>query len=109
MGEVMCKVICEEEFRTKLYHLLTGLTAIKSVSGPGRSGAIAAVYTSHYLGVPFIPYGQRVPHTLRPHLVVDTAVYSGATLRKATRKMSADIALGVYSEPPRVKFWYERW
>lgn len=103
------RVISEEEFREALFKLLDALknNYFKSVSGPGRSGAIAAVYTSHYLGIPFIPHGRPVRDVFKPHLIIDTATESGKTLRKAFIKAKADGAFAVFQEPPRVKFWYE--
>lgn len=46
---------------------------------------MAAVYASHILGVPFIPYGSKAPAHLGSLLIIDTAMESGATLRKAGR------------------------
>lgn len=105
------RTVSEEEFaaalrRTLETSLLSG--ACRSVTGPGRSGAIAAVYASHMLGVPFIPFGQPGP---MPVLIIDTAAQSGATLRKAHRRYEAmgllAAAIAVFQEPPRVRFWYE--
>jgi hypothetical protein len=80
----------------------------RCVTGPGRSGAVAAVYASHILGIPFIPYRQKVPDKLHPVLVIDTARWTGATIRKATRLYGSDaIMLVCYHEPPMVRFWYE--
>lgn len=80
----------------------------RSVTGPGRSGAIAAVYASHMLGIPFLPFGQPGPS---PILVIDTAQRTGATLRKAVRRYEelgmVAASLAVLEEPPRVRFWYE--
>ena len=103
------RIIAEAEFREALYILLDSINhyQFKSVSGPGRSGAIAAVYTSHYLLIPFIVHGKNVGDYLKPHLVIDTAIESGKTLKKAHRKANADFSIAVYCEPPRVKFWYE--
>lgn len=108
----MCRIVSEQEFRDELDGLLKTLEGVEfgAVTGPGRSGAVAAVYTSHKLGVPFIPYGQPAPSHRGPLLIIDTAVQSGRTLRKATNKYAyADpVAKAVYNEPPRVKFWYEQ-
>lgn len=103
------KIVSEEEFRELLQALLYSEipNTARSVSGPGRSGAIASVYTSHILRIPFIPYRQTVPEKLRPHLVIDTAALTGATIRKAAKQMETDLSLVVFHEPPRVKFWYE--
>ena len=101
-------IISNEVFIAELANKLYGCTA-KAVVGPGRSGAIASVYASHILGVPFIPYGQPVPDSLQPLLIVDTACNSGRTLRKAERRYDYidTITIFVYQEPPRVRFWYE--
>lgn len=103
------RVVSELEFQKVLKSKLLGLQ-VRAVTGPGRSGAIASVYTSHILGVPFIPYGTPCPDHLRPLLIVDTAKKSGETLRKAERKYANGdcITIWCYNEPPRVRFWYER-
>lgn len=103
------RIISEQEFSIKLRFLLskTDVSSIGAVTGPGRSGAVAAIYTSHILGVPFIPYGQKHPENLGKLLVIDTATESGKTLRKAGRKYKDSLVLAVYHEPPRVAFWYE--
>ena len=62
-----------------------------------RSGAVAAVYASHMLHVPFIPYGQKHPQHLGRLLIVDTARESGATLRKAERKYEGTSPLVIVS------------
>jgi hypothetical protein len=100
--------VTEQEFRDALYRLLDDYRNVKSVSGPGRSGAVASVYASHYLGVPWFPAGKPPPDHLRPHLVVDTAIKSGATLRRLSRQMDTALTLAVFEEPPRLRFWYER-
>jgi hypothetical protein len=106
----MSHVISETEFRERLYRDLKGVQA-GAVTGPGRSGAIASVYASHYLGIPWIPYGENCPAHLRPLLVVDTAADSGKTLRKAVRyyggQTDSVIGIALFIEPPRVRFWYE--
>lgn len=111
------RVVGEEEFRRELHQSLrlADWEAIGSVTGPGRSGAVAAVYASHMLGVPFIPYGQKPPIDLGRLLIVDTATESGKTLRKATAKYekmgATPITLAVFNEKDpligRVAFWYE--
>lgn len=101
------RIVSEQEFAARLRESVMGLN-VGSVTGPGRSGAIAAVYASHILGVPFIPYGQPAPAN-GSILVIDTAIESGATLRKASRRYAQwnPVVLAVYQEPPRVAFWYE--
>lgn len=105
------RIIGEPEFDEALRALLArdDFAAVGSVTGPGRSGAVAAVYASHVLGVPFIPYGQKAPLQLGRLLIIDTATESGATLRKATRRYegATPLVVAVYHEPPRVAFWYE--
>jgi hypothetical protein len=81
-----------------------------AVTGPGRSGAVAASYASYLTGRPFVPFGQPFPG---PVLVIDTATMSGQTLRKAVRKVektgSIAYGLAVYASPvDRYHFWYER-
>lgn len=106
----MARLVPEEEFRETFLKELDRVIPIQHdfefVTGPGRSGAIASVYASHYLGVPFLPYGAKPPEGSKV-LVVDTASQSGRTLRKACRKYEALRFVFAYTEPPRVKFWYE--
>jgi hypothetical protein len=103
------RVVSEVEFAAAIRNALSIIPDVGSVTGPGRSGAVAAVYASHILGVPFIPFGATTPFHLGRPLVVDTATESGKTLRKAAAKYRAfaPVVLAVYSEPPRVSFWYE--
>lgn len=104
------RIVTEPEFRERLYEMMAGVPDdVGSVTGPGRSGAVAAVYASHRLGIPFIPYGSKVPLHLGRLLIVDTATESGATLRKAARRYedANPIVIACYNEPPRVAFWYE--
>jgi hypothetical protein len=101
-------VISEDDFHLAIRQRVEPLRGtVRSVSGPGRSGALAAVYASHLLRVPFIPHGTRVPETLQPHLVIDTTAMSGRTLRKAARKMGAEHSLSVFTADHRLRFWYE--
>lgn len=101
------RTVQESEFRQRIREKLAGISA-RCVTGPGRSGAVASVYASHILRVPFIPYRQRVPDKLRPVLVIDTAKWTGSTIRKARRLYGQNAQmLTVYEEPPMVNFWYE--
>jgi hypothetical protein len=104
------RIVSEDEFASRLRIVLQNhrLDDIGAVTGPGRSGAIAAVYTSHMLHIPFIPYGQLCPEKFRL-LIIDTARESGRTLRKAARwyRTANPVVIAVYEEPPRVAFWYE--
>lgn len=107
------RIVSETEFRDRLMIAILArddLDRIGSVTGPGRSGAIAAVYVSHILGVPFLPYGANVPFQLGSLLIADTARQTGKTIRKALRRYDGFInvePLVVFEEPPRVTFWYE--
>lgn len=105
------RVVGEDEFAQRLRQVLAGVKGetIGAVTGPGRSGAVAAVYASHILHVPFIPFGQKHPRQLGRLLIVDTARESGATLRKAERRYQGEtpLVLVAFEEPPRVMFWYE--
>lgn len=99
-------VIGPAEFAKRLKEALEGLSGTYDyVTGPGRSGAVAAVYTSYMLGIPFVPYKHFAPGRV---LIVDTAEQSGRTLRKASRYYGDADTLAVYKEPPRVHFWYEK-
>lgn len=97
-GPTLRRALCDPKFE-----------GFGSVTGPGRSGALAAVYASHFLHIPFIPFGARAPVHLGRLLIIDTAAETGATLRKAERRYAyADpMTFALYQEPPRVAFWYE--
>ena len=104
------RIISEEEFSIRIQEVLQDpiFNSVGWVTGPGRSGAIAAVYASHILHIPFVPFGSEAKHLERP-LIIDTARQSGATLKKAIRKYQHlnPISCVLYEEPPRVAFWYE--
>lgn len=103
--------ITESQFSERVRTLLDDrqYDCIGSVTGPGRSGAIAAVYASHILRVPFITYGGTPPWRHGKLLIIDTAIESGATMARAVRRYGAErtLTLACYTEPPRVMFWYE--
>ena len=99
------RIVSEQEFRDALIFALEGVATPAFVTGPGRSGAIAAVYASHHLGVPFVPYTQRAAQ--HGALIVDTAMQSGRTIRKASRLYGDAPFVVVFREPPRLRFWYE--
>lgn len=103
------RIVAESEFAERMAEVLADVPDdCMCVVGPGRSGAVAAVYASHILRIPFIPYGQAIPNGWRV-LIVDTAVESGATIRKAARKYdyANPFVCYAFAEPPRVAFWYE--
>ncbi len=95
----------EPEFRHAICAALADIGDVDFVTGPGRSGALAAVYASHFLGIPFVPYkrmrGSKV-------LIVDTAIASGSTIRKASKYYHGAPYVYAFDQPPRVKFWYEK-
>lgn len=105
------RIVSEPEFREVFTSKLMerDLLHVGSVTGPGRSGAIAAVYASHILGVPYIPPGGVVPRPLGALLIVDTARASGRTIRKMQREFGEHFTevIVAFEEPPRVAFWYE--
>lgn len=105
-------IISEQEFYDALSDKLKTIQNIsdyKCVIGKGRSGAIASVYTSHILGIPFLPYGEFIPEKLHPVLIVDTATLSGNTIRRTLSDYhyAKPLSIAVFNEPPRVRFWYE--
>lgn len=75
----------EQEWRGHFFAALDSIDKSKFdfVTGPGRSGAVAAVYASHYLGLPFKPHKAGNYDDDTVCLVVDTVEYTGKTLRKA--------------------------
>ncbi len=112
----MIKHINEAHFSIQLRKVSRDFVKPQFVTGPGRSGAIAAVYYSHLAGVPFIPWGQypEMPHTVfsENFLVIDTSSMSGKTLRKAVSKYEARgynaFGIAVFDVPGvHNKFWYE--
>lgn len=109
--------ITEEEFRARLRMMchMEGLKRKKFdfVTGPGRSGAVAAVYTSHHLGIPYIPHKSGNYGNYKRCLIIDTAVYTGKTLKKSSnwhRKQGLSVlSLALFKEEKKhyYKFWYE--
>jgi len=102
-------LISEESFFRKIKAELENVNC-NAVTGPGRSGAIASVYASHILRIPWIPFGQKCPEHLTPLLIIDTAEKTGKTIRKAKKEYNNlnTVAITLYKEPPRVYFWYEQ-
>lgn len=99
------RLIEEQEFSAALIDKLFPLVGkYDYVTGPGRSGAVASVYASHYLGIPFVPYKHIINGS---PLIIDTAAESGRTIRKASKVYGGADWLVIFQEPPRVRFWYE--
>ena len=48
------RIVSEGEFSKAIKDKLSGIDC-DCVTGPGRSGAIASVYASHILKIPFLP------------------------------------------------------
>lgn len=105
------KIISEAEFNERIRSVLQGRSDFGWVTGPGRSGAVAAVYASHILRIPFVPYGAFGGASLGKLLIIDTAMESGRTLRKASNKYKSveNETLFCFDESngDRVAFWYE--
>jgi adenine/guanine phosphoribosyltransferase-like PRPP-binding protein len=106
------RIVTEKEFRQSVIDKMTDLQYTNKqfdfVVGPGRSGAIASVYVSHLLGIPFLQYIHK-PDIHKRLLIVDTARFTGKTLRRI-RTLYKDYdgrVVWFYDEPPRVRFWYE--
>lgn len=105
--------INEITFRKALIEVLKPYKGyFKGVCGPGRSGALASVYASHILGVPFVPFKQQIPKELFPLLIVDTTQKSGRTMRKAVewyKKLQLGEVQGLtpYSANAKLHFWFE--
>ena len=103
-------IITEEQFRIKLKEKLDILHVNpRFVTGPGRSGAIASVYASYYLKIPYVPFKTILPNHFFPILIIDTVENTGKTLRSACKfyENNGPIPVFVFEEPPRLHFWYE--
>lgn len=102
--------ISEYEFRIALEINLSliELNNFKYVTGPGRSGAISAVYASHILRVPYIPYKSKSVK-IGSILIVDTVTHTGKTMEKAIKYYNDynPKCICLFNEPPFLKFWYE--
>lgn len=113
-------IITEAQFKKKVAEMLAWMLELEGgvwrpyfVTGPGRSGAIASVYASHFLKVPFVPFGVMLPGDKRGVMIVDTAMNSGRTMRRALKKYDRYLPTMMWfyneKEQGRVKFWYENW
>lgn len=111
----MWERVTEEQWRAAFYAELNEMKGVKFdfVTGPGRSGHVAAVYASHYLGIPFKPHKCGVYKEGEVVLVVDTVKYTGKTLRKAQQwyaKRGLIVAVAYALDETRghyYKMWYE--
>ena len=99
--------INEEMFKQRIRSLEPLRGKFKAVTGPGRSGAVASVYASYFLGIPFIPFGE-IPEACKPILIIDTATLTGKTLRKAVKKIGNGAStVALFGDAPIKHFWYE--
>jgi hypothetical protein len=109
------RTISQEEFETELKMKLEPFRGkVHSVIGPGRSGAIASVFASYYLGIPWLPQRHHsIKKILAPVLIVDTAEKTGKNLRRCRNfifppSLRSDcITISIFKEPPNVRFWFE--
>lgn len=105
----------ESEWREKFFLALDQVdtTGISFVTGPGRSGAVASVYASHYLGLNFKPHKAGNYDKDTKVLIVDTVEYTGKTLRKAEawyKKRGLEVVVVFAVKETRghyYKMWYE--
>ena len=104
----MSQVIQEDGFQQRLRKTLSPLLGqFTCVTGPGRSGAICAVYASYFLRIPYMPMGCNTAPKAKV-LVVDTVERTGRTLRKAARRYPDCTAISVFGkQEDRHHFWYE--
>lgn len=108
------KIVSEPEFQARFREVLIQYMANSNrvfgyVTGPGRSGAVAAVYASHMVpGLHFIPYGVQIKGKNAPQvLVVDTVTKTGATVRRAGRQYDDCFCVAFDGSQERHVFWYE--
>ncbi len=105
----------EPEWRAEFYKALDQVKgqSFTFVTAPGRSGAVAAVYASHYLGISFKPHKAGNYTEDKSVLIVDTVEYTGRTLRKAKswygkRGLMPTVIFGVKEARRQYfKMWYE--
>lgn len=107
--------ISEDEWKQEFFKVLEGVDPAKFdfVTGPGRSGAVAAVYASHKLGIPFKPHKAGNYKDDSAVLVVDTVEYTGKTIRKAKswyerKGLLVETAFAIKEQRGHYfKMWYE--
>lgn len=106
-------MVGEREFASLLADALKDVTPPAFIVGPGRSGAIAAVYASYHLHRPFVPYGHKGAEAGARVLVIDTVSMSGKTMRKAKSRYErlgyvVDAVTVVPQNQKRHHFWFEQ-
>lgn len=108
--------LTEEEWRKLFFAALDqqAFGCYDFVTGPGRSGAVASVYASHYLSIPYKPHKCGNYSNDTRVLIVDTVEYTGETLRKAAKwyakkGLSTQVIFGVKEYKGHYfKMWYEK-
>lgn len=99
--------ITEEQFVEAIMEIRPLRPDYIYVTGPGRSGAIAAAYLSHTHGLAFIPYGQPCPNN-RKLLLADTMAKSGKTIRGAMKMYEGATPMLIFgNRPHKLYFWFE--
>ena len=104
----------ERVFQRRFKEVLKGVEVeVDFVTGPGRSGAVASVYASHILGVPYKPHKCGNYSLDKRVLLVDTVKYTGKTLNKARnwyekRGLEVVVCYGfLETKGYYFKMWYE--
>lgn len=105
-------IVSEPEFSTMVAEALKDVEKPDFIVGPGRSGAIAAVYASYRLHRPFVPFGHPGGPEGSKVLVIDTVSMSGRTIRKAAARYErmGYVVMALTVVPRNQKrhhFWYE--
>lgn len=112
MTHVESVMVEEREFASLLAAALKDVAPPDFIVGPGRSGAVAAVYASYHLHRPFVPYGHKGAEPGARVLVIDTVSMSGKTIRKAKSRYErlgyvVDAVTVVPQNHRRHHFWFE--
>lgn len=101
-------IVTEAEFKALIQEIYTDIPSdVEWVTGPGRSGAIAAVYVSYAFGLPFIPYCSLGPAHKRG-LIIDMQPLSSLVRRKAEKRYYGAHIMSLYDTAADRVFWYER-
>ena len=107
----MSRWVTEAQFSARMRETLRPEGNPAFVTGPGRSGAVAAIYASYFLKLPYVPWD--CPCEGECALIVDTASMSGRTMRRAVarysrRYPSVESWVAFNESEQRHHFWYER-
>lgn len=104
-------MVSETNFKQRMIEKMKtfNLSQYKFVTGPGRSGAIASVYVSHYYNLTFINYKSNISDEFKSKvLVVDTAEKTGRTVRKAAKIYNNEYVTFFNGAELHHIFWYEK-